>query len=185
MTAAELAKALGGKRVGDQWVALCVAHKEKTPSLYLKDDAGKVLVHCHGGCSQEAVIEALRAKGLWAGKSGNNGLPPGIPSAASQVWAYRDSTGRVLGYTARFEGPDGKTFRPFFKRDGDRWRAGGAEKPLPLYGLDRLAANPDAVVIVTEGEKAADAAERHLQTRESNEQEIRSSDVAGGLEVSA
>ena len=34
------------------------------------------------------------------------------------------------------------------------------DTPRPLYGLDRLAARPDAPVIVCEGEKAADAAER-------------------------
>jgi hypothetical protein len=30
---------------------------------------GKVLLHCHGGCSQEAVITALRDLGLWPERS--------------------------------------------------------------------------------------------------------------------
>jgi len=38
------------------------------------------------------------------------------------------------------------------------WHFKRANPPLPLYGLDRLAARPDAPVLVVEGEKAADAA---------------------------
>jgi putative DNA primase/helicase len=41
---------------------------------------------------------------------------------------------------------------------GREWRWLGFPKPRPLYGLDRLAARPKAPVVVTEGEKAADAA---------------------------
>ena len=38
------------------------------------------------------------------------------------------------------------------------WRWLGIPEPRPLYGLDRLAAKTNAPVLVTEGEKAADAA---------------------------
>ena len=31
--------------------------------------------------------------------------------------------------------------------------------PVPMYGLDRLAARPEATVLLVEGEKTADAAE--------------------------
>jgi putative DNA primase/helicase len=43
-------------------------------------------------------------------------------------------------------------------RYGRAWRWKGLPKPRPLYGLDRLAARPDAPVVLAEGEKAADAA---------------------------
>ena len=71
MNAELIARALGGKKAGASWVALCPAHKDrKKPSLALRDgDGGRVLVHCHAGCEQEAVIDALRARGLW----GSNG----------------------------------------------------------------------------------------------------------------
>ena len=39
-----------------------------------------------------------------------------------------------------------------------KWRWKAVPSPRPLYGLDRLAARPDARVIVCEGEKAAKAA---------------------------
>ena len=63
----------------------------------------------------------------------------------------------------RFDLPDGsKDIRPltFWRHpDGRReWRWKGLPAPRPLYGLDRLAARPDAPVLIVEGEKAADAA---------------------------
>jgi hypothetical protein len=83
---------------------------------------------------------------------------------ASQHWPYRDAEGRMLGYVVRFETPSGKQILPLTyceEPDGRRrWRWHSWAKPRPLYGLDRLAARPDAPVLVTEGEKAADAAER-------------------------
>jgi hypothetical protein len=94
--------------------------------------------------------------------------------AASSRWVYRDAEGRPLFAMVRFDpkNPDGS---PKLGRDGkpmkevlpltfgmDRvrldWYFKAAPKPRPLYGLDRLAARPDAPVLVVEGEKAAEAA---------------------------
>ena len=82
----------------------------------------------------------------------------GVPS---QVWRYQDATGALLFVVCRFDAERGKEVLPFtfgtlHGRRGWHWRAPPA--PRPLYALDRLAARPDAPVIVTEGEKAADAA---------------------------
>lgn len=66
MSAAELAKALGGRRYGRAWKARCPAHLDKNPSLSISDSAsGRVLVRCHAGCEQMAVIDRLRDMGLW------------------------------------------------------------------------------------------------------------------------
>jgi putative DNA primase/helicase len=83
----------------------------------------------------------------------------GAPTAR---WAYSDSTGAALGYVLRFDGPEGKEFRPL-----TLWRPAAGGKPVwrweswppkrPLYGLQRLAKRPTAPVVVCEGEKAADA----------------------------
>lgn len=82
---------------------------------------------------------------------------------ASIRWEYRDSAGRLNGCVCRFDMPDGdKEIRSLVfaehKRWGRQWRWLGFPKPRPLYGLDRLAARPEAPVIIAEGEKAADAA---------------------------
>lgn len=68
MNAAAIARAMGGRRTGRTWMACCPAHDDATPSLALRDgDDGRVLVKCHAGCPQEAVIAALRRNGLWEG----------------------------------------------------------------------------------------------------------------------
>lgn len=62
-----IAAALHGRRAGTGWVARCPAHTDREPSLSLCDtDGGRVLVHCHAGCSQGAVISALERLGLWS-----------------------------------------------------------------------------------------------------------------------
>jgi len=64
--AAALAEALGGWKVGCTWMARCPVHDDRTPSLAISEaDDGRVLVHCHAGCSQQDVIAALRACGAW------------------------------------------------------------------------------------------------------------------------
>jgi hypothetical protein len=59
---------------------------------------------------------------------------------------------RPLTYGRRvWVGKGGKT------HDKTGWHCKQPPKPLPLYGLDRLAARPDAPVLLVEGEKTADA----------------------------
>ena len=43
-----------------------------------------------------------------------------------------------------------------------KWRCKAIPSGRPLYGLDRLAARPNAPVLVAEGEKAADGAARRF-----------------------
>jgi uncharacterized protein (DUF927 family) len=79
------------------------------------------------------------------------------------VFTYRDASARVLFHIFRIDMPDGgKQIRPLTycrNQEGHcEWRNQAAPLPRPLYGLDRLAARPDATVLVCEGEKAADAA---------------------------
>lgn len=86
----------------------------------------------------------------------------------SQTWPYRDASGRLLGFVYRFD-PKGKKkehrplvlFRPA-AGGSPEWRWESWPSPRPLYGLEKLAARPGAPVIVCEGEKAADAAQRLL-----------------------
>jgi putative DNA primase/helicase len=82
--------------------------------------------------------------------------------APSQVWTYRDAAGAVLFHVCRFETQDGKEIRPLslWRASKGRleWRWKGVPEPRPLYGLDRLAANPGAPVVICEGEKSCDAA---------------------------
>ena len=65
ITAGEIINGLGGNP--ETGMCRCPAHDDKTPSLHVEDgNNGKVLVKCHAGCTQERVIDALRARGLWS-----------------------------------------------------------------------------------------------------------------------
>lgn len=83
----------------------------------------------------------------------------------SRIWAYNAPTGALIGYVCRFDKPEGKDVIPYsYCTDGTRneWRWQAFDTPRPLYNLDRLTSNPEATVIVVEGEKTADAAQTLL-----------------------
>jgi hypothetical protein len=64
----------------------------------------------------------------------------------------------VLFAVGRFDKPDGRKVVLPATRNGSGWHWRGPSAPRPLYGLNRLAAQPDATVLMVEGEKAADEA---------------------------
>jgi putative DNA primase/helicase len=65
--ASTIIRALGGD--GATGMCRCPAHDDKNPSLKVSDGTGgKVLVKCFAGCTQDAVIGSLRARGLWGSR---------------------------------------------------------------------------------------------------------------------
>lgn len=62
-----IGKALGGKtKPGGGWMCHCPAHDDTNPSLSVDlGENGNLVVKCWAGCSQQAVIGALRTRGLW------------------------------------------------------------------------------------------------------------------------
>ncbi len=77
-------------------------------------------------------------------------------------WSYRCADG-LLYEVWRFDPPgERKQFYPLtlWRAANGRmeWRWKAPPSPRPLYGLDTLAANPGAPVVICEGEKSADAA---------------------------
>jgi hypothetical protein len=79
-------------------------------------------------------------------------------------WTYLTDKGGLESHVVRFDLPNGsKEFRPLTLwrgPEGLRWRWRGVPAPRRLYGHDRLAARPEASVLICEGEKAADTAQR-------------------------
>ena len=79
----------------------------------------------------------------------------------SKIWPYNNEAGKLLGGVARFEGPDGKTTRPFTfceKDSEQQWQWKSFPSPRPIYALETFPKNPNAPVLVVEGEKAVEAA---------------------------
>lgn len=98
-------------------------------------------------------------------------MPDQCPKRVGDEWqyhdiaarfAYRDASGALLGYACRIELPDGsKDVMPLTYCVNDKgkrqWKWKHFPTPRPLYGLDRLAAQPQADVLLVEGEGKADA----------------------------
>ena len=93
--------------------------------------------------------------------------------APARIFTYRTADGRVSGYIARYEPQNELQLRGSFAGrhklvkpwtygahagNEPRWALGGWPVPRPLYGLDDLAARPQAPVMVVEGEPAVEAA---------------------------
>jgi 5S rRNA maturation endonuclease (ribonuclease M5) len=158
MTAESVAQSLKKPtRSGKQWQACCPAHNDNNPSLSIVDaEDGKVLVNCHAGCTQEAVIEELKKLGAWTGA----GEPP-KPNGKRKVVAkydYTNGDGRLVYQVVRYEPKD------FRQRQSDgaggwKWSMTGVER-LPYHLPDLLAADGETVFVV-EGEKDADALACH------------------------
>ena len=102
--------------------------------------------------------------------------PPGTPrpdqtlARFDRVHEYTNATDCVTHYVGRIEakGRQRKQFVPvtWGTLDGvTGWHAKAPASLRPLYGINRLASAPDASVIVCEGEKAADAAQRMFPDR--------------------
>lgn len=83
----------------------------------------------------------------------------GIPVA---TYVYADLEG-ALFYVCRYEQPgERKQFQPW-RWNGSTWISKAAPRPRPLYGLHRLLKHPTARVLLVEGEKTADAAQRLMK----------------------
>jgi len=54
-----LSRLKGVRRSRNGWIALCPAHEDRNPSLSLRENHGKTLLHCFGGCTPDAVCASL------------------------------------------------------------------------------------------------------------------------------
>ena len=141
---AAIAQALGGHRTGSGWLAHCPAHDDQHPSLSITGNGdGKLLVHCHAGCSQDEVITALRKLGLWPEQKAK----PQIVA----VYPYHDESGELLYQVIRLEPKSFRVRQPDGK-GGWLWNLNGTR--LVPYRLPEIIGAQQ--VFIVEGEKDAD-----------------------------
>jgi putative DNA primase/helicase len=77
MTAADIARTLGGvRRSGAWWRCRCPVHGSQGATLALRDGQRGILVHCHAGCSRAEILAALRGRDLIGGAAGARYKPP-------------------------------------------------------------------------------------------------------------
>ena len=193
MDAKLIAAALGRARpaANGHWLASCPVldhgqgNGDKNPSLSIVDEDGKLLMKCHGGCSQHDVWSAVRDLGLLPQASewveplvirpinGHHPAPVQIPRPSvqyppapvqlhlTQEWEYADEHGSVLFVKQRFRTTDtkGKTYKLLrVMQDGTRQASMVGAKVIPYRLSDVLEARRQSKpVFIAEGEKAADA----------------------------
>jgi len=150
MNAAEIARNLHGRKQPSGCVARCPAHEDHNPSLSLKDaDDGRILVKCHAGCPQDAVVGALKTKGLW---------PEPKPRYAGRIavsYDYRDEAGDLLYQVVRTD-PKG-----FFQRQPDGF-GGWINRKGKRQVLYRLREVLEAsIVFCVEGERDVETLRRY------------------------
>lgn len=135
------------RREGHEWKALCPAHADKNPSLSIRQGEGKTLIHCHAGCSSEAVLAALGIE--------TRDLFDDVGQARRIVaeYDYCDEKGELLFQVVRSEPKDFRQRRPDGK-GGWSWKLNGVRRVL--YRLPGLAAARS--VVVCEGEKDCETA---------------------------
>lgn len=84
----------GVRKCGDGYIARCPAHMDRQPSLSigLGDDGSTILLHCHAGCSFDAIRAALPLDGRLTAAEGASApilAPPPPPEPPSRVWQAR------------------------------------------------------------------------------------------------
>jgi hypothetical protein len=125
------------------------------------------------GAGRYRPLTADERKAPALGEAADKVEPPTIPPADAgsaedaarkvfrrkpdAIWTYRNAKGDPLFHVARFDDDGGKKILPLCWT-GKGWKSKAWPAPRPLYALDKIAARPDATIIICEGEKAADAA---------------------------
>jgi putative DNA primase/helicase len=135
-------------------MAKCPAHDDNKPSLAINDGDGKIIVHCHAGCTQDDVLDALADSGLDIRKR--------QLGRQAKTYDYFDGDGVLRYQIVRYEPKDFRQRQPDPNHsNGWIWSMEGVE-PLP-YRLPDLLKYPNHEVYIVEGEKDVDAVTKKLK----------------------
>jgi len=131
------------------WKAQCPAHEDANPSLSITEQPGRLLLHCHAGCTYEEVLSA-------AGIDSQDCRDTKIRDRNLIVatYDYFDARGKFSFQVCRCDN------KKFFQRRLDEfggWANNLAGVTRTLYRLPELTqAKGSRVVFVVEGEKDVD-----------------------------
>jgi len=132
----------------NQWQALCPAHDDKVPSLSIRLDGEKILLHCHAECKTKDILRKVGCEDsdLFVHGQKRNG-------SFVETYDYCDEDGDLLFQVCR------KSPKGFVQRqpDGGGWIYNLKGVRRVLYRLPELLnADPKEIVWIVEGEKDAD-----------------------------
>lgn len=136
-------------RSGRGFMALCPAHKDHHPSLSItRSDSGKILLHCHGGCSFDQILQAIGVSRseLYERVDEQRGR-------TDMVYDYRGRDGKLLYQVIRWR-PKKFTIRRPDPNIKTQWiyNLHGVQ-PVLYRWPELIGARPEATVFIVEGEQ--------------------------------
>ena len=157
-TAESVAERLNGKKTTSGWQAHCPAHEDRNASLSISQGAdGRVLMHCHAGCSFDAITTAMGISpgDLFPAKP--EPMTGGQPRLVA-AYEYTNAQGELLFQVCLYD-PKGFRQRRPDGAGGWIWNMEGVERVL--YRLPKVleAKAQGCTVYIVEGEKDVAAIE--------------------------
>ena len=80
----------------------CPVHSDNNPSLEITEKNGTVLFVCRAGCTQSALVAALRSRGLWPERKEKKRTGTAEPQRVVATYPYVDAEGVECYQTPRF-----------------------------------------------------------------------------------
>ncbi len=151
----------GARQNGTGVMVRCPNHEDKKQSLHISlADDGKILMKCHAGCDVDDVLARVgkATKDLFPPRERKQARSTATPHVLT-AYDYVDEDGNLLYQAVRKQYPDRKEFFQRKPKPGGGWDYSLGDVRRVLYRLPQLlAAGPDEVVLVLEGEKDCDRA---------------------------
>ncbi len=158
-----LSQLKGVKKSGAYYMAFCPAHDDGRghhynggQSLQVSESKGWLHMHCHAGCTEDAILKALNLEASDLNVQPKKEKGSAAKRTIERTYDYQDADGKVLFQVVRYK-PKGFAQR---RRAGDKlvWSMVGVTPAL--YHLPELlkAIAAGSRIWVVEGEKDADNA---------------------------
>ena len=160
------------------WKAQCPAHLDRTPSLSINEKGGKLLIHCHAGCSYEEILAALDSAPAAIKPNGSKAPVPlvrrrpaggacALPTGPQiTTYHYVGADGNPAFAVVRKDTSKGKTITQWTPSGEDGlWVPSGYKKgKRPLYRLPEVLESTGKKVVIVEGEKCVEAGKAAFPT---------------------
>ena len=123
-----------------EYTASCPAHDDKNPSLSITEKDGKILLHCHRGCSPEDIVSSmgLKMKDLFTDDEKTPHSSHRIPNSPLRTHLYRDAEGNTLARKSIYRKADGGKYAKWERLEKGVWHKGLGELKIPLYRIDEV-----------------------------------------------
>jgi putative DNA primase/helicase len=170
---------------GTGWTFKCPAHEDHKPSAHLSEgDDGRALLYCFKRCTHAEIATRLGLAVADLSDAASTSRPQtrarkerkrvdsipsscnGAPAIARYEYSVDDGAGKAIKVRYQKQGSSDKTFLVYEVDPAGGFWVGLGGRKLDVYApvhMPPLGDRGDYLVILSEGEKAADACARHLE----------------------